>query len=139
MYTNSVGETAKAYQISKSGTTKTTGQSEILGKDDFLRLFIEQLRNQDPMNATDSKEFIAQMAQFSSLEQSMNLNTNIVNLMSMQMVSQASSMLGRTVVTHDASGKEFSGTVSRVMMSSSVPVLVVNGIEVSLGDVEQIS
>lgn len=54
-------------------TAKTQGKSS-LGRDDFLKLMIEQLKNQDPLDPTDSSEFSAQLAQFSSLEQLTNLN-----------------------------------------------------------------
>lgn len=110
-----------------------------LGKEDFLKLLIEQLRHQDPLNAVDNKEFIAQMAQFSSLEQMMNLNSKITGLISMQMIAQASSLIGKTVKTIDENGKTISGTVSAVKMNLGMPVLVVDGKEISLGAVSEIS
>mgnify|MGYP001049808284 CR=1 FL=1 len=61
----------------------STGSSA-LGKDDFLKILITQLQNQDPTSPMDDKEFIAQMAQFSSLEQMQNLNTSMTNLISLQ-------------------------------------------------------
>jgi flagellar basal-body rod modification protein FlgD len=88
----------------------TTGSLEpaaskpsVLGKDDFLNLLITQLQNQDPLNPTDSTEFTAQLAQFSSLEQLNNVNTNLEQLQNFQASannSQAVSLLGKEITTN---------------------------------------
>lgn len=57
--------------------TKTTNNKAIMGKDDFLKLLITQLKNQDPLDPADGTEFAAQLAQFSSLEQLSNLNKTV--------------------------------------------------------------
>lgn len=64
-------------------TTATTGSSS-LGKDDFLQLLVTQLQNQDPSNPMEDKEFIAQMATFSSLEQMVNMNTTMSSFIDLQ-------------------------------------------------------
>lgn len=63
--------------------TKTTGNSN-LGKDDFLKILITQLQNQDPSNPLEDKDFIAQMATFSSLEQMTNMNTTMEKFITLQ-------------------------------------------------------
>ena len=63
------------YQQSQSKTRSTN-----LGKDDFLKLLMTQLQNQDPSNPMEDTQFIAQMAQFSSLEQMTNMNSTFENL-----------------------------------------------------------
>jgi flagellar hook assembly protein FlgD len=58
-----------AYAPTPGQSTTLTGTSSNLGKDDFLQLLVAQLSNQDPMNPQDGAQFVAQLAQFSSLEQ----------------------------------------------------------------------
>ncbi|WP_368483265.1 flagellar hook assembly protein FlgD [Oceanobacillus sojae] len=71
-----------------------------LGKDEFLKLLVAQMQNQNPMNTMDEGEFIAQMATFSSLEQMMNMSKSMELLVNNQLVSPAiqySHMIGETV------------------------------------------
>ena len=75
-----------------------------MGKDEFLQLLVTQLRNQDPLEPMDDTDFIAQMSQFSSLEQLVNMNNNMTEAMNMDYVtsqsianSMATSLLGREV------------------------------------------
>jgi len=80
-----------------------TTQTGAMGKDDFLNLLITQLQNQDPLNPTDSTEFTAQLAQFSSLEQLGNVNENLMELKNFQASinnSQAVSLIGKTVTAN---------------------------------------
>lgn len=80
---------------------------QTLGKDDFLRLLVTQLQNQDPLNPTDSTEFVSQLAQFSSLEQlsSVNDNLKVIQLFEQSINnSQAVNFVGKTI---KASGSMF--------------------------------
>ncbi|STO11739.1 flagellar basal body rod modification protein [[Flavobacterium] thermophilum] len=63
--------------LANAGRPERKTGNQILGKDDFLKILLAQLENQDPLNPMEDKDFIAQMASFSSLEQMMN----IANLM----------------------------------------------------------
>lgn len=68
------------YKFGEKENQETEGKkSNDLDKDAFLRLLTTQLSNQDPLNPIEDKEFIAQLAQFSSLEQMTSLNTNLKN------------------------------------------------------------
>src|SRR6056297_2296260 len=82
-----------------------------LDKDAFFKLLITQLQNQDPLKPMEDKEFIAQMAQFSSLEQMNNMNQNFNKLMDVQRINQNSSLIGKTVESKIV-GKESSRVVT---------------------------
>ena len=87
--------------------TKQTGNSE-LGKDAFLQLLITQLQNQDPTNPMDDREFIAQMAQFSSLEQMQNMTKAMESLLASQQQTQLMSyttFVGKEVKWHELTDK----------------------------------
>jgi flagellar basal-body rod modification protein FlgD len=87
----------------QTSTTPPTSKNT-LGKDDFMKLLVTQLSTQDPLSPMDSKDFGAQLAQFSSLEQMTNVNTNLVALQQMQGVASAASavtLIGKKV---DAQG-----------------------------------
>jgi len=111
-----------------------------LGKDDFLRLLVVQLKHQDPTNPLDDKEFIAQMAQFSSLEQLTEMNKTMNSLIDGYKVNLSYSMLGRQVEVFDeATGKVNSGLVTAIQFGSGVPTISFNGLSYSVDDVTKIS
>jgi len=94
--------------VQNTGTAAAATKKE-LGKDDFLQLLVAQMSNQDPLNPLEDKEFISQLAQFSSLEQMENMNSNLEssiqwNLLLSQTISNtmATNLIGREV-TADAS------------------------------------
>jgi len=87
--------------IAGSSTSALIGQTKTLDRDDFLNLLIAQLQHQDPLNPTDSTEFTAQLAQFSSLEQLGNINSNLKALELYQASinnSQAVAFIGKQIV-----------------------------------------
>ena len=89
--------------ITTGGTQPAVVPSKELDRDAFLNLLITQLQNQDPLNPTDSTEFTAQLAQFSSLEQLGNVNANLELLQNFQASinnSQAVSLIGKEIITN---------------------------------------
>jgi len=94
-------ETQAASRVTPFVTQATTARSgTALGKDDFLRLLITQLRHQDPLNPLDQNEFLAQSAQFTALEELQNISAVLDDLRAMSTGSglvEATALLGRTV------------------------------------------
>jgi flagellar basal-body rod modification protein FlgD len=73
---SAIARTDPTSSPSSSDTTATTGTSEVT-KDMFLQLLVAQIKNQDPLNPADSTQFLTQLAQFQTLEQSMNMGTDL--------------------------------------------------------------
>lgn len=119
------------------GAPETSRQPvKALDKDAFLRLFIEQLKNQDPMSPQDSNAFMAQMAQFSMLEQLANLEKEFSQIKSIQEASEAASLLGREVKVRTGDGP-VSGQVGKIILGEDV-LLSINGSCYSLDQVAEI-
>jgi flagellar basal-body rod modification protein FlgD len=131
------------------GTGETRVPTRTLDQQDFLKLLATQMSSQDPLNPQSDTQFIAQMAQFSALEQSKSMQGDMAKLRSDQELSQANALLGRTVtlkVTSDTdtntetkSYVTVQGTVSAVQIEEGTPKLVVNGQKYELDQVVTIS
>ena len=100
--------------------------TQTLTQDDFLKLLVAKLGAQDPLNPTQDTEFIAQMAQFSALEQSKAMQSDLAKLLSSQAMAQANGLLGRTVSLDNGTGALLSGTVSAVSVDQGTPKVIVN-------------
>lgn len=100
---------------------------QTLGQDDFLKLLVAQLSAQDPLNPVSNTDFVAQMASFSTLSQAQSTGADIAALRGEQQMSQANSLLGRTVTLQSPDGTLTGGVVSGVVMVDGIPNIVVNG------------
>ena len=114
----------------------TRNPNSDLDKNAFLQLLITQMRFQDPLNPVDDKEFLAQMAQFSALEQMQNMNATNAK-------SQAFSMIGKNIVAQVYNPltytiEEVIGQVTSAIIKNGEPMLVVNGRDVLVTDVSEV-
>src|SRR3954454_1636107 len=112
-----------------TGTSKTAAAADnnVLGKDDFLKLMVAQMKNQDPMNPSDDKDNIAQMAQFSSLEQITNLANATQELADRVTTTQMLGLIGHSVSYVGDDGATATGTVQSVQVAGGSTKLTVDG------------
>jgi len=135
MSTSAVSSTS-----STTGTTAATTASSTLGKDDFLKLLVTQLQNQDPLKPMDNTEYVSQLAQFSSLEQMTNIATASNSTYTSQASASALAMIGKTVEWADSStGKNQTGKVDSISFVDGKPKLNIGTSTVEVSNVVKVS
>ena len=114
-----------------SPVSYSTGNDE-LGRDAFLKLLTTQIQMQDPLSPLSGHEFIAQLAQFSTVEQLESSNLQLTILQRAEAITQSLALIGRQIATRDES---VSGLVEAVIFTDGQPKLVVGGEQIDPGDV----
>jgi flagellar basal-body rod modification protein FlgD len=120
-----------------TAAAKTSSQTDAKSKttvdyQSFLKLLVAEMKNQDPTKPMDSTAFIAQLATFSQVEQTVQSNAKLDQILQASALSQAGSLIGREVTSAD--GKT-TGVVTEVKVKSDGLVAVLkNGDEVTIGD-----
>lgn len=109
--------TTAATSTATTSPTAPTNALGTLGKDDFLRLLVTQLQHQDPMNPMDDKDFMGQMAQFSTLEQTTNTATAIQRLDVASRISQSVALIGHQLTYIRADGTSATGLAGSVLIN----------------------
>ncbi|EGW36758.1 flagellar hook capping FlgD N-terminal domain-containing protein [Desulfosporosinus sp. OT] len=140
---NTISGTSSTTNTGSTTNTSTTA-GDSLGKDDFLQLLVAQMQNQDPLNPTDSKESIAQLAQFSALEQMTNISTSMDALNAtmtyqsqLSSLSQGAALISKWVGGVDTDGETtIEGTVEAVNWLDGDPKLQVRKADGTLVDLE---
>ena len=116
---------AQNKQLSLENGLKNASQNQNLGKDEFLKILLTQLAHQDPTAPMEDKEFIAQMAQFSSLEQMTNMAADFSRMARMLRNTEASGILGKAVEI-EQEGEMVQGVVQAITREE-MPQILVNG------------
>jgi flagellar basal-body rod modification protein FlgD len=119
--TSSITSTAAT---SDSSLTQAAGGQ--LGKDTFLKLLAAQLQHQNPLNPTDDQQFLAQMAQMSEVEQVTNMAKGQQEITRSQQMTEAVSLIGRTVTWLDANGSH-DAVVDSVQAGANGPTVTAGG------------
>ncbi len=109
--------------------TASAGQTTV-DYQTFLKLLVAQMKNQDPTNPMDSTDYVAQLATFSQVEQSVQMNSKLDQILQSSVLSQASSLIGRTVTSADGT---VSGVVAEVrLFSDGIIAVLEDGQEVPM-------
>jgi len=111
--------------IGAASLTASTPQNAAVGQDDFLKILLTQLRFQDPLKPMDNQEFIAQLAQFSSLEFTRQNGESINALLTIQSASQSLTLMGRTVQVATENGGQEVGAVTAIRFDNGNPLLTI--------------
>jgi flagellar basal-body rod modification protein FlgD len=108
-------------------TNTTVTSQNTVNQSDFIQLFLAQLQFQDPLQPVDNQEFLAQLAQFSNLQEAQETSDNTNGLLVMNSSIQALSLLNKTVSVESVDGTSSSnGTVTGVSFDSNGPLLTVS-------------
>ncbi len=123
-----------------------SGATDGLGKEAFMTLLVEQLKNQDPLKPTANGEFIAELANFSSLEEMQELNENLLGMVVLQQsnallsqLTESSALIGKDVRFFDPVTNGISkGTVDSVKLQDGIAQLNIDGRNVPLTEVTEV-
>jgi len=125
--------------VPTSDTGATTQGSDGLDRTAFLNLLVTQLQHQDPLQPMADRDFIAQLAQLSSLEQMQQINAGLAAQQMMLVATQALTLVGRDVSYQKQGSQDpIRGTVQSVRFNGGTPKLLVGEDEVALSDVVQV-
>jgi flagellar basal-body rod modification protein FlgD len=114
-------------------TTNATDQTSKTAVDyqSFLKLLVAEMKNQDPTNPMDSTQYVAQLAAFSQVEQSVQINTKLDQLLQSSTLAQADALIGRTVTSADG---KITGKVAEVrLLSDGIVAVLEGGKEITMG------
>lgn len=127
-----------ASSTSSTQLAQSAGLGGGLGKDAFLKILLAQMRNQDPLNPTDGTAMVAQLAQFSTLEQMQNLNEKIDQLLHVQLLGELSGLVGKDVAFVDENDELQQGKAQSLVWNGTKSLLRINGVLVPLNRVLEV-
>lgn len=102
-----------AGQTASAGHTASAGMAQTVDYQSFLRLLVAQMKNQDPTSPMESTDYVAQLATFSQVEQSVQINSKLDSILQASTFSQAGDLIGREIESADGKIK---GTVESVRL-----------------------
>ncbi len=134
--TSAADAIAAASNSKAAGATEGKSKNE-MDKDLFLKLLVAQMKYQDPSKPADTSQFLAQTAQFTMVEKLEDLSKHQQEMVTAQLMTSATSMIGRTVTYTGLDGKEATGVVTSATIGSN-PTLKVGNTDVALSSVKEV-
>ncbi|MFM9938874.1 MAG: flagellar hook assembly protein FlgD [Hyphomicrobiaceae bacterium] len=130
--TTQAGTVARApADTSESAASTKKGADTTLGYDAFLQLLVAQMQNQDPLEPMKSTDYVAQLATFSQVEKTVEMNDRIAAMLTSSRMEQAEGLIGKTVTSADGA---ISGIVqSAKVVGNNVMALLADGRELAVG------
>ncbi len=119
--------------------SSVTNPNGVLGKDSFLQLMVSEMKNQDPLQPQDSNQFLNQLAQYTTMEQMMNIEQADTQMLQVNQLSFEHSLFGQTVSVTDSSGKTVTGQVTGIQLNNGDPQLVIGGTAYSISSITGMS
>lgn len=117
-------------QTSTANSTEQTSKSAV-DYQSFLKLLVAEMKNQDPTNPMDSTQYVAQLAAFSQVEQSVQINSKLDQLLQSSSLAQADALIGRTITSADG---KVTGKVAEVrLLSDGIVAVLEGGEEITVG------
>lgn len=128
------GTNATTGTTAATATTRTTR----MDKDLFLKLLVAQLKYQDPSKPADASQFMAQTAQFTMVEKLEEMITSQQSMVTAQLMTGATSLIGRTITYSGLDGNDVTGVVTSATISGSNPTVRVGNTDVALSSVKEV-
>ena len=126
--------------ISELGETSSSDRNKsVLSQEDFLKIMLAELTNQDPLEPLDNSEFLSQLTQIQTLQATTRLSDGIQSLILGQQITTAGVLIGRGVIGFDATGAPVEGIVDRIIIQDGEVVLGVGDSTLPIGNVRQVS
>jgi flagellar basal-body rod modification protein FlgD len=129
---NNTAAANSASDPATAATDTSTNPSSTLNQTDFLQLLVAQIQYQDPMNPQSDTDMAAQLAQFSSLQQTTQSSSSLSMM-------QANSLVGSTVTVQVDTNDTASGTVTGVVMNNGAPQITINGTNYNLSQINSVT
>ena len=136
---DAITQASQTATATKSDSASATGQGLGLDKDAFLKLLVAQMRYQNPMNPSDGQQYLAQAAQFATVERLQDIAKSQSEAIAYQQILLSSSLVGRQI-TATENGDKVTGVVSGVKFDAGAnPVLLVGDKQIPVGTVEEVT